>query len=467
MEQEKQKTEEELAAKIMEYARDELMISMRFLDRALFRMPLVAADSVAAFGVDGATMYYNPGYVLHAFKKEKNACTRAFLHMILHCIFSHPFQYEKMDRECWDLATDLAVEQSILDLNLKCVELERDASLKRTLLHLEQKVPILTAEKIYRWLYENPEESAEFFQEEPQFMWDDHLKWIPLKENEAGERRNDSITTDTRTAMVGCHEADTGEEGEQEDIDEALVGQRQGDWQDVSQHAKTDLEMFSHEQGYGAGSLLLNLNAALREKYDYGEFLRKFAVLGEEMHVNDDEFDYIYYTYGLQMYKNMPLVEPLEYRENKRIREFVIAIDTSGSCQGKTVERFLRKTYNILKSSESYFERVNIHIIQCDEKIQRDVKVTTDEEFEKYMEDVELCGFGGTDFRPVFEYVDGLIRRHEFQDLKGLIYFTDGQGTFPERMPDYQTAFVFVQEGYSIPEVPIWAIRLVLDADDV
>ena len=467
MEQEKQKTEEELAAKIMEYARDELMISMRFLDRALFRMPLVAADSVAAFGVDGATMYYNPGYVLHAFKKEKNACTRAFLHMILHCIFSHPFQYEKLDRECWDLATDLAVEQSILDLNLKCVELERDASLKRTLLHLEQKVPILTAEKIYRWLYENPEESAEFFQEEPQFMWDDHLKWIPLKENEAGERRNDSITTDTRTAMVGCHEADTGEEGEQEDIDEALVGQRQGDWQDVSQHAKTDLEMFSHEQGYGAGSLLLNLNAALREKYDYGEFLRKFAVLGEEMHANDDEFDYIYYTYGLQMYKNMPLVEPLEYRENKRIREFVIAIDTSGSCQGKTVERFLRKTYNILKSSESYFERVNIHIIQCDEKIQRDVKVTTDEEFEKYMEDVELCGFGGTDFRPVFEYVDGLIRRHEFQDLKGLIYFTDGQGTFPERMPDYQTAFVFVQEGYSIPEVPIWAIRLVLDADDV
>ena len=229
----------------------------------------------------------------------------------------------------------------------------------------------------------------------------------------------------------------------------------------------TDLEMFSHEQGFGAGSLLLNLNAALRDKYDYGEFLRKFAVLGEEMHVNDDEFDYIYYTYGLQLYDNMPLVEPLEYRENKRIREFVIAIDTSGSCQGKTVERFLRKTYSILKSSESYFERVNIHIIQGDEKIQRDVKVTTDEEFEQYMQDVELCGFGGTDFRPVFEYVDGLIRRHEFQDLKGLIYFTDGQGTFPERMPDYQTAFVFIQEGYSIPEVPVWAIRLILDEEDV
>ena len=210
-----------------------------------------------------------------------------------------------------------------------------------------------------------------------------------------------------------------------------------------------------------------NLKESLRDRYDYGEFLRKFAVMGEEMHINDDEFDYIYYTYGLELYENMPLIEPLEYRENKRIREFVIAIDTSGSCQGKTVERFLRKTYSILKSTESYFARVNIHIIQCDSKIQRDVKITSNEEFEAYMEDVELSGFGGTDFRPVFEYVDGLIRRHEFQDLKGMIYFTDGKGTFPERMPDYQTAFVFIEEGFSIPEVPSWAIRLVLQEDDV
>ena len=56
--------------------------------------------------------------------KEKKCLYPGILHMILHCIFSHPFQYEKLDRECWDLATDLAVEQSILDLNLKCVELE-------------------------------------------------------------------------------------------------------------------------------------------------------------------------------------------------------------------------------------------------------------------------------------------------------------------------------------------------------
>ena len=32
------------------------------------------------------------------------------------------------------------------------------------------------------------------------------------------------------------------------------------------------------------------------------------------MKINDDEFDYIFYTYGLKLYEKMPLIEPLEDR---------------------------------------------------------------------------------------------------------------------------------------------------------
>lgn len=458
-----------LAAKIMTFARDQIMVSMRFLDRALFRMPMIPTDTVETYGVNGRVIYFQAEHVLRSFRQEPNRCTRAFLHMILHCIFSHPFQYEKMEREYWDFACDVAVEQSILDLRLADTRLDADTKREKLLKQFAEEVPALTAERVYRFLKDHPERAGEWLASTRLFVQDDHIHWIPPKEVDAADRTGDTITMDTRTAMMGCHEADTGEEGEDqvEDLEEALVGQSQDDWADVSQHAKLDLETFSREQGFGAGSLLRNLKEALREKYDYGAFLKRFAVLGEEMHINDEEFDYVYYTYGLQLYGNLPLVEPLEYRENKRIREFVIAIDTSGSCQGATVEKFLRKTYDILKNTESYFRRVNIHIIQCDSKIQRDVKVTSDEEFDAYMQDVELSGFGGTDFRPVFAYVDEMIARHEFQDLRGLIYFTDGQGTFPERMPDYETAFVFIEEGYTIPEVPSWAIRLVLGEDEI
>ena len=71
---------------------------------------------------------------------------------------------------------------------------------------------------------------------------------FPPKEVDAADRTGDTITMDTRTAMMGCHEADTGEEGEDqvEDLEEALVGQSQDDWADVSQHAKTGSGKPSH-----------------------------------------------------------------------------------------------------------------------------------------------------------------------------------------------------------------------------
>jgi predicted metal-dependent peptidase len=204
-----------------------------------------------------------------------------------------------------------------------------------------------------------------------------------------------------------------------------------------------------------------------REKYDYEAFLKKFATRGEVMKVNDDEFDYIFYTYGLQLYKKVPLIEPLEYKEVERIREFVIAIDTSGSTSGSLVQTFIQKTYNILKQQESFFAKINLHIVQCDNQIQECVKITNQDEFDEYMKNMKIHGLGGTDFRPVFAYVDRLIEQHEFQNLKGMIYFTDGEGTFPGKQPDYQVAIVYVEEEYENPEVPVWAIKLVLKPDEI
>ena len=162
-----------------------------------------------------------------------------------------------------------------------------------------------------------------------------------------------------------------------------------------------------------------------------------------------------------------PMIEPLETREGNRLEELVIAIDTSGSCKKEIVARFLGETRRILEEKENFFENWKVCLIQCDSFIQEKVMIHSAKEWEAYREQLVIHGRGGTDFRPVFEEVERMREKREFSDLKALIYFTDGQGTFPERMPDYQTAFVFIQEGYSIPEVPVWAIRLILDEEDV
>ena len=244
--------------------------------------------------------------------------------------------------------------------------------------------------------------------------------------------------------------------------------QSEQDWKDISEQIEMNLQTFSSEWGDQAGSLIANLHIANRKVVDYSEFLRKFMTLSEEMKINQDEFDYIYYTYGLDVYGNTPLIEPLEYMETHRVREFVIAIDTSESVSGPLVRKFLEHTFQILKESQDYTRDVNVHVIQCDAKVQADTKITDLRDVDKLMEGFYIRGFGGTDFRPVFDYVDSLKKRGELKDLKGLIYFTDGYGQFPEKMPEYETAFVFLDEGErETPKVPPWAMKVLIDEDGI
>ena len=160
----------------------------------------------------------------------------------------------------------------------------------------------------------------------------------------------------------------------------------------------------------------------------------------------------------------MPLIEPQEWKETRKIEEFVIVIDTSMSCSGELVRKFLEETYGVLSENDSFFRKVNIHIIQCDDQVQTDQKITSEEELKEYMDHLELRGEGGTDFRPAFEYVAGLMNQNVFEQLKGLIYFTDGKGTYPAKMPPFETAFVFMQEDYEDVDVPVWAMKIVLEA---
>ena len=183
--------------------------------------------------------------------------------------------------------------------------------------------------------------------------------------------------------------------------------------------------------------------------------------------INDDEFDNVFYTYGLELYGDMPLVEPLEYKEVNRIRDFVIAIDTSASTSGDLIQKFMQKTYNILKDSENFFSEVNLYLIKADMEVQEVTYIEDLSHLEEYIAKLKLRGKGGTDFRPVFEYVNTLLDEQRFRKLKGLLYFTDGFGAFPKRKPPYDTAFVFMRDETYEPEVPPWAIKLVLEEEDL
>ena len=104
-------------------------------------------------------------------------------------------------------------------------------------------------------------------------------------------------------------------------------------------------------------------------------------------------------------------------------------------------------------------------MLQCDNAVRSDVRITGERELEHFLTEFQLIGGGGTDFRPAFAYVNELRERGELLNLNGLLYFTDGKGIYPKKRPDYQTAFLFL-EAYEDAAVPPWAMQLRLEPEE-
>ena len=444
-----QNTKEQLAAHIVDYVRDELLISLPFLNRAILKMPvefLTKADvseeilGGVAFATNGAVIYTDADKVIDLFEKERGRLQRVYLHMIFHCIFSHPFKYDKMAQDLWDFSADVAVEDAVMRLGIKSLELPDDNDRKRVIEETGEAIGEVTAERIYHGLIWDKGLKKRLLKKAELFKQDSHRRWS----------YNNEIPEMMETNK-GVHD---------------VMEDNAREWVKLSSSSRIAMQTKTKGFGEETGGKTWRIPKVYRDNNDYRDFLKQFAVNCEEVHINREEFDYIYYTYGLELYEDMPLIEPLEYRDAAKIRELVIAIDTSGSTQGRKVRSFLNRTYSIFKQSGSFFKHMNVHIIQCDSEVQKDVKITSEEQFERYMQNIEIIGAGGTSFVPVFNYVNKLIDRGEFVNLQGLLYFTDGMGRFPEKKPPYKTAFIF-QGGGEIPEVPPWALKLVLQDETV
>lgn len=231
------------------------------------------------------------------------------------------------------------------------------------------------------------------------------------------------------------------------------------DWEDIGK--RTEEEMKDDKEGDKSEKLSWFLHLEHKNHTPFQDFLRKFSVDREELKTDPESFDYGYYYFGLSQYGNMPLIEENEYREKRKIPELVIAIDTSYSTKGEMVKRFLEEALAILADKGAFFSKCRVHIIECDDRIRKDLLIEDAEEMERYRERFEVSGGYGTDFRPVFHYIEDLQKKGELKELKALLYFTDGRGRYPKYAPSYTAAFIFPKgEDIDDENAPFWALKL-------
>ena len=510
----------QLATKVIDLTRGLLVSDNPFLSSSIGLLNPQPADLNDAFACDGSTLFVSASKVLQDFSRTREAPVHDLAHVLLHCLLLHPFVDASVDASSWDLASDMVAESIVAEI-LGPRDGERGQRIKVALDQLSSDFsPSVTTEKLYRTLKDGAYASARH-QWAQLFHVDDHQLWPPNANPDQSERsqrhgsnpsanqsngsqdvissavgqlesrtESNGSASGTKTSEAndspsphgqsGRHEGTPGstpsegdQRGGQSDAEpsDAPVGDSMTEaqrelaektWERAAKSMRVDLETISRKRGAGLGKLVRELSVSTHERIDYREFLRQFAVEHEDMRLSDDEFDYIFYTYGLELYENVPLVEPLEYRSEKRIRDFAIVIDTSSSVSAKVVQEFVDATFDVLNSEGGFFAKTNIHIIQADARVQSDVKITSPAELNRWRHNIKLYGFGGTDFRPAFRYLQELRQFGEFDDLQGLVYFTDGWGIYPDRMPPYKCAFVFYDEDHRPELVPPWAVQVVL-----
>lgn len=400
---------------ILQTSRNELNDLYPYLDGAFAYLDYAFCRE-REFRVDGTHLLVHPEALMSLYCKHPEAIRHGYLHMLLHCLFLHLFTPGTGDSRLWNLACDMAVEQIIA--REKSPRLYQDNPVRSACL-AQLGDAMLSAEKMAALLQEGRFPYS-IEQLETAFRFDNHSRCQELSSQNCCEQWERLL------------------------VDAA--GKKAG----------------KGKRGTTAGSGEEAISELDPTGFDYRTFLRRFTVPREEVELDPESFDYAFYHFGMEHYGSMPLLEPLEYREVRRLEELVIAIDTSGSCSAETVGRFLAETYEILESQENFFRRMKVYFIQCDCLIQDVTLIHSREEWLAYAKKIRIQGRGGTDFSPVFDYVRDLRIQGELKSLKALLYFTDGDGAYPSQPPDYETAFVLLKETGHQELIPKWGKLLLI-----
>lgn len=478
---------ENLGKRILRAVKSELYFDMPYLSHAIGNLSEVMDLNTRAVGTDGRAVRFHPHYLFEMYVERPEKLSRTYMHILLHNLLLHPWSKIPKERapflqddlselikfrqqgavfqnagrhktpemetteneiererikDLWYLSCDIAVESIVDSMDVPCLRIVTSDLREEWYAKLAKEIRTLTAERIFAYLSEHLPDGETFVQLEKEFWRDDHIFWENLSDEP--ENNEDELPDDIDLApMTNLPLKEV--------------------WEQAAKAVQTEVDLSGNENTGETGRLSWSLKLKHTAHRDFRALLEKYMVRREVASVDPDAFDVAYYQYGMERYGNMPLIEELEGREEKRLETLVIAIDTSASTKRHHVEKFLNETVGLLRQSEQFFERVRIHIIECDDRVQKDIEITRPEQIEDYAKEFAVAGGYGTDYRPVFSYVHNLRKDGKLPHLAALLYFTDGYGVYPSAVTDYDTAFVFVEEeDYDDTKVPVWAMKLYL-----
>ncbi len=383
-------------------ARTRLILEKPFLGSLVMHLPLKAADPkwCKTTATDAKSFFYNPAYIARLTLEQTQF---VLAHEAMHCALSHFARRNHRHKHRWDVACDYAVNMILDD--------ERMRGPDNALMSAAYRG--LTAEEIYPALHEDPPEETQ----------DTHLF-----DNDSSEQGGDGEPqrqdggegqgepSEDQREDGGSGHAETREDGVARQEVDAAPPPPPADPGKLDEQWKSRLAaaaQAARQAGKLSQSLMRLVDELLAPQLPWRAMLARYVMNA----ARDD------YSFQRASRRESSALMPRLHSQSVNV---VVALDTSGSVRQKELMAFLSEI-DALKGQV----RAEITLHACDDKLDSNGPWRF-ASWEPVRLPEEVCGGGGTDFRPLFDWV---AREHISPDL--LVYFTDAQGSFPEREPPY------------------------------
>ena len=444
-----EKIETKLAA-----ARTRLILDKPFLGALVLRLPMVAADPgwCPTTATDARRFYYNPEFI----DSLSMGQTQFMLaHEALHCALSHFARRQHRIKQRWDLACDFAINPLLMEDGLSAPPN----------VHFMPQYLGMTAEEIYPLIDENDDSETL-----DQHMYD--------QDNHSGGGRQGKPPRNEQEAEQQQGRRPDEDDGEQDRQDgeqplDQSMDEQQGDGAQPLQNEPGDSEngndsLPDTQQGEGPPEPLSpderdtlevqwqqRLAGAAQQAQQAGKLGGTMARLIEHLLQPRLPWRMLLARYMTAMARDDFSYMRPSRREGDAILpslkssqiDIALAVDTSGSIRGAAIEEFLSEIA-ALKGQM----RARVTLLPCDSQLAPGAPWVI-EPWEDFDTPEQLSGGGGTDFRPVFEWLENNGVRPEL-----LVYFTDAEGQFPEQPPNYPV--IWLVKG---KEAPPWGQRIQLN----
>lgn len=415
------------AVEIIEWSRRKLAAKLPEFLPAIYLLPLKCSGEERSLWTDGETLFYHPETVVRDYLERKDAIAAQIMHITAHGLLGHIPRRQGQNPQLFDAVADAKAASFVKRLPAALTPCWK----KETREHVEALDP-LTLEAAYL-APETREEAEELVRRSQPLRLDDHGAWTPPPGKQKGSGAGDL-------------------------------------WGAAARQVATALVQSGKGTQYGnlAGELCEEFRDVEESGVSYKEFLRRFCSLRERQEVDPDSINAIWYRVGMDLTGDAPFIEPEELREDAPALDLAVALDTSGSCCGEVMHGFLEELLAILRDAGG--PRVELTLIQCDAEIQKVQTLSGEDTADGLLQAFSVMGYGGTDFRPVFDYVNAQREDPDGKNFRGLLYLSDGFGEFPDQAPDYPVAFLFPKgEGAWDPdwfELPKWVTQVRITGDD-